>query len=232
MPKKEMTVPNFKFTYGFLKQLADSTLLLIDRDMVQFTDRGFTAAKRTEFVAAINAFAGFATDEQMNAIKVTTITTRDTDRNTLEKQMRTILLAARNVFGEASGTYREFGNADLTHQTDAELVRNAKMMVTTTTKYLSSLATEGITATKMIALDTIKTSFDTAIDLHTQAIYNRDNATEQRALLANTLYALVIKYSATGRDIWAEVSESKYNDYVVYDTITGASDDVIQTVIQ
>jgi hypothetical protein len=231
MPKKEMVLQNFKFTYGFLKQLADSTLILIDRDIVQFTDRGFTPVKRTELVTAINTFSGFATDEQLSGIKVAITITKDTERNALEKQMRSILLAARNVFGEASGAYREFGNPDVGHQTDAELVRNAKMMVTTTTKYLSNLATEGITAAKITAFDALKTSFDTSIDLQTQAIYNRDNATEQRAILANSLYALIIKHSDTGKDIWAEVSEAKYNDYVVYDTVTGAPDDIIQTVI-
>jgi hypothetical protein len=231
MSKKEMIIPNFRFTYGFLKQLADSTLLLIDRDMVQFTDRGFTPVKRTELVTAINTFSGFATDEQLNGIKVAITITKDTDRNALERQMRGIFLAARTVFGEASGAYREFGNADLKHQTEAELVRNAKMMVTTTTKYLTNLATEGITLAKVSALDTLKTNFDNSIDLQTQATYNRDNATEQRAILANNLYTLVIKYNDIGKDIWAEVSEAKYNDYVVYDTVTGTPDDVIHTVI-
>ena len=96
-----MIVPNFNFTYGFLKQLGDNTLLLIDRDIVQFTDRGFNATKRTELVTTINNFANFATDEQMNAIKTAVTDTKHIQRDALEKQMRTFLLAAKNVFGEA-----------------------------------------------------------------------------------------------------------------------------------
>ena len=224
-----MITTNFKFSYGYLKQLADATLILIDRDMPQFTDRGFTAAKRTALVSAINDFAIFATDEQMEGIKISTTTAKDTARSSVEKQMRTIFLAGKNVFGENTGGYREFGNTDLSRQSDEELVRNAKMMVTTTTKYATNLATEGITAAKIALLDTTKTTFDNAIDAQTNAIHNRDNSTEKRAMLANDLYALVSKYSDTGKDIWVEVSEAKYNDYIIYDTPTGAPAEEVLT---
>lgn len=221
MSKKEMITTNFRFTYGYLKQLADATLILIDRDIVEFTDRGFNATKRAAFVAAIANFANFATDEQMEGIKISATTAKDTARSVLEKQMRTFFLAAKIVFGENTGSYREFGNADLTRQSDEELVRNAKMMVTTATKYLTNLAGEGITIAKINSLDIAKTTLDNAIDAQKNAVHNRDNSTEKRALLANELYALIVKYSDTGKDIWAEVSESKYNDYVIYDTPTG-----------
>ncbi|OYU80409.1 MAG: hypothetical protein CFE23_09125 [Flavobacterium sp. BFFFF1] len=229
MPKKEMIVPDFNFSYGYLKQLADSTLLLIDRDTVEFTDRGFTPAKRTQIVTALTNFSNFPTDEQINGLKITATATKDAARAAVEKQMRTFLLAAKAVFGTNTGSYREFGNADLTRQTDAELVRNAKVVVVTATKYLSNLAGEGITAAKITALDNARIVFDTAIDQQTQAVNNRDSSTEQRAILANALYALLVKYSDTGKDIWAEASEAKYNDYIIYNTVTGGPEEASGT---
>ncbi len=221
MAKKDIIAPNFNFTFGHLKQLADSTLLLIDRDIAEFTDRGFTAAKRTQIVTALNNFANFPTDEQMNGLKITATAAKDAARVALEKQLRTIQLAGKQVFGANTGSFREFGNTDLSKQSDGELIRNAKMVSVTATKYLTNLAGEGITAAKITALDAARTALDTAIDLQTQAINNRDTSTEQRTILANTLYTLLAKYSETGKDIWVEVSEAKYNDYVIYNTASG-----------
>jgi hypothetical protein len=224
MSKKEMIEKVFRVTYGFLKQLADSTLLLIDRDRNEFNDRGFTDNKHQELSNAIHEFSNFPTDEHLNGVKISATMVKDTNRNALEKQMRTVLLAARTVFGDNSGKYREFGNADLVHETESELVRNANMMIPTTIKYLNELSTEGINLDKVNNLTVAKDNFDNALDVLQHAIYNRDNATEQRAILANKVYELIIKYSNTGKDIWAEVSEAKYNDYVVYDTPSGQAE--------
>jgi len=224
MSKKEIVKVKFNFTFAKLKQLADGMLILIDRDITEFNDRGFTVDKRTQFVDAIDKFANFPTDEQMDGIKITATAEKNVIRNAVEKRMRTFLLAAKIVFGEDTGAYREFGNPDLTHQTDAELVRNANMMVDTATKYLSELSTEGITAAKVALLDSEKTTFDNAIDFQQNAINNRDNSTEQRANYANSLYDLLVKYSEIGKDIWYDVSESKYNDYIIYNTPTGEND--------
>ena len=226
MAKKEMVIPAFNFSYGVLKQLADNSLALIDRDIVEFTDRGFNAAKRTAFATAITNFDNHPSDEQLLGIKVETTATKDAKRSSLEKQMRTMFLAAKNVFGENTGKYREFGEPNISLQTDSDLARNAKMMATTATKYLTNLSSEGITAAKIALLTTTRNEFDIAIDEQTKAINNRDNSTETRTLLANDLYALLVKYSDIGKDIWIETSEAKYNDYIIYNTISGTNEEL------
>src|SRR5688572_25263530 len=118
MSKKEMTVADFRFPYSVLKQLADSTLLLIDRDIVKFADYGFTPAKRAAFETSITEFASFPTDEQLTAVQMELTTAKDSEREALMKQMRTFFLLAKIVFGEKSGAYRAFGNADISRQTD------------------------------------------------------------------------------------------------------------------
>jgi hypothetical protein len=221
MAKKEMIVHAFNFSFGTLKQLADNTLTLLDRDAVEFADRGFTPTKRDELVTAITNFDNAPTDEQLLGIKVEATAVKDAKRSSLEKQMRTMLLAGKIVFGENTGKYREFGDANLSIQTDSDLARNAKTMVTTATKYLNELSTEGITATKIDLLATTRNELDNAIDAQTIAINNRDNSTEARMILANNLYALVVKYNDIGKDIWIETSEAKYNDYIIYNTPSG-----------
>jgi len=227
--KKKIITPDFRFPYSYLKQLADETVSLIERDKEEFADRGYTPDKKKAFTSAIESFEDFPTDEQFNAMRVEAGTVRDTTRTAVETQSRTILLAARNVFGETSAKYREFGNADLTRQTDADLVRTTKSIVKVSTKYLSDLEQEGITVGKIAKLEVSRTQFDNAIDAQKTAVSNRDNATEQRIILGNALYALVVKYNDTGKDIWATKSESRYNDYVIYNTVSGKPEDETPT---
>src|SRR5690348_9682223 len=105
MSKKDKLSTDFRFPYSNLKQLGDNTLLLIDRDILEFTERGFTVAKRTAFKNAIDQFAAFTTDEQLSAIQTGATATKDNERKGLEKQMRTIFLMAKIVFGESSSAY-------------------------------------------------------------------------------------------------------------------------------
>jgi hypothetical protein len=224
MSKKEMIKVKFKFSFAHLKQLADNMVLLIDRDLVAFTDRGFTTAKRTQLVTKIDQFFNFSSDEQMQGIQMAATETKDTIRQKVEDKMRSFFLVARITFTENSGKYREFGNADISRQSDEELFRTAKTLKTTAIKYQSLLAAEGITTAKINEFSTLITDFDNAIDAQKIAISNRDLQTESRAILANELYDLCVKYAEIGQDIWRSQSESHYNDYIIYDTPSGTDE--------
>lgn len=216
-----MIIAKFNFSFGFLKQLADELVLSIERDIAEFTDRGFNAIKKTALLNAIDAFENFPTDEQLLGVKMSTTQTKDAARVSLETQMRTVFMAAKNTFGEKTGTFREFGDVNLSQQTDSDLVRSAKAMIATATKYAADLAGEGITIAKIALMTTTRGELDKAIDDQNKAIKERDNATETRIILANDLYDLVVKYADTGKDIWITKSEAKYNDYVIYNTPSG-----------
>ncbi|WP_310558918.1 hypothetical protein [Flavobacterium sp.] len=230
MAKKEMIVAKFNFAFSFLKQLADELVGLIERDLAEFTDRGFTATKKTALQAAIDAVENFPTDEQLQGIKISTTQTKDAARANLETQMRTVFLAAKNTSGEKTGKFREFGDVNLTKQTDSDLVRSAKAMIATATKYVTDLGGEGITAAKIALMTTTRSELDKAIDKQKNAIKDRDNATEARIILANELYDLVVRYDDTGKDIWVTKSEAKYNDYVIYNTPSGTDESVVPPV--
>jgi hypothetical protein len=47
----------------------------------------------------------------------------------------------------------------------------------------------------------------------------RDDATEERINLANALYNNLAKYCQIGKSIWDDISEAKYNDYVINPTV-------------
>lgn len=224
MSKKKEVFRKYNLSDAYLKQVADNMLTLLDRDIVEFSDMGFTPTKRADFVQRIQDFADFPSDEQLEGIKIDATENKNTKRLDLEKIMRTISLIVKIVFKEGTGKYKEFGNADLTRQTDEELVRNAKIMSVSAVKYLADLTNDGLTLAKIQKLDSAKQDFDDAIDEQRKAISERDTATEGRIEKGNLLYELLIKYAEIGKNIWYDTNEAKYNDYIIYNTSTGGPD--------
>ncbi len=168
---------------------------------------------------AIEAVADFPADFQMEGMQMSATDAKFAARDVLESKMRTVFIAVKTIFGVKSATYRAFGNPNLTKQQDDELIRNAKDMVAEIPEHLADLEEEGITLAKAAQLNDAKNTFDMAIDAQRRAIKNRDKATEKRVLLGNALYDLVSKYNEIGKDIWYEISEAKYNDYIICDEL-------------
>ena len=219
--KKEVVTRTFKFVDALLKQKADEFLNLLDRDSVEFAERGYDAAAKTNFEAARDTVSNFPSDETFDAQKIQLTATKDAARSALEKSMRTVFNMAANKFEKNPAKYRSFGDAEISRKPDAELVRLYKVMVTAANENLSDLASEGLTQNKIDNITTQGIALDVAIDALAKGISDRDMATENRVENLNYLYSLVSKYAGIGQDIFYEDNEAKYNDYVIYDTPSG-----------
>lgn len=216
--KKQVVKRDFNFPDSELMQNSDNMVNLLERDSAEFLDRGVTPAKVTQFIAARDSFANCPSDEKLEGIKQTKTETKNYARAALEQLMRSALIMARNVFGEGTGKYKEFGESDITSLSDDQLVRNAKLLIDAAQKYLADLGAEGMTSDKITSLTQSRLDLDLAIDAQLKAINERDVITEDRIEKANALYALLVKHSESGRDIWYSKSEAKYNDYVIHVT--------------
>ncbi|WP_346984690.1 hypothetical protein [Chryseobacterium sp. POE27] len=180
-----------------------------------------TPPKKAELTTARNTVDNFPNDEQLEAIKMNLTEKKDAARNALEKTMRSIFNRAENVFGLYSAKYKEFGDAGISQQSDAEIVRVAKIMSLTAEKYLTELSDEGLTSEKIATLIAQRNALDVAIDAQAQGVSDRDVAAEGRIEALNKLYQLLTKYTGIGKDIFYETNEAKYNDYIIYDTPSG-----------
>lgn len=219
--KKTPVVRLYNLTDAVLKQKADEFINLLERDSTDFAERGYNAAAKTNFENARDAVANLPSDETLEAQKMVLTENKDTARRALEKAMRTILNMAGNHFGIKSAQYRAFGPADLSRQPDAELARTYKIMVTAANTNLSTLADEGLSQEFIDQLEAKGSAFDTSIDEVAKGITDRDIATENRVEALNALYQLVQKYSGIGQDLYYDVNEAKFNDYIIYDTPSG-----------
>jgi hypothetical protein len=67
------------------------------------------------------------------------------------------------------------------------------------------------------ALSSSVNDFIKADKMQHDAVVNRGLHTEDRTDAANALYEKLLTVCETGRKIWKGKSETKYNDYVLYD---------------
>ena len=219
--KKPIVTRNYKLTDALLKQKADEMAVLLERDVIEFTERGYDSDAKDAFASAIQIVDDQSSDETLESSKMISTSGKNVARSVLEKSMRTIFNMAANKFGTKSAQYRAFGEADISNQSDAEIVRTCKVMETAARANLVELTSEGLTQEKIDKLNSNRITLDDSIDAVAKGVSDRDIATENRVEALNALYALVMKYAGTGQDIFYEENEAKYNDYVIYDTPSG-----------
>lgn len=195
--------------------------VLLERDVIEFAERGYGSNAKDAFATAIQIVDDQSSDETLESSKMISTSSKNVARSVLEKTMRTIFNMAANKFGTKSAQYRAFGEADISNQSDAEIVRTCKVMETAARANLVELTSEGLTQEKIDKLNTNRIALDDSIDAVAKGVSDRDMATENRVEALNALYALVMKYAGTGQDIFYEENEAKYNDYVIYDTPSG-----------
>lgn len=216
MREKEF-VRRYRHSDADLKQLATNQLAVIQRDIIEFNDRGFNANRQAEYETALAYFIDFPADNQFEGIQMSATQDKNEKREVLKNAVRNIQFMAEVAFEKNSGKRREFGDVDLTRQSDNDLIQTAFETQTVAQKYMQELSLEGLTATKISQLQSYKEDFAKAILKQKQAINERDIKTRERVEASNNVYDLVVKYSKVGRNIWEATNSSKYNDYIIYD---------------
>ncbi|MGB4776195.1 MAG: hypothetical protein WBP45_13550 [Daejeonella sp.] len=217
MPKKSIT-PHFTFSQDTLIQMAKSKASFIERDAAEFDKHNVTATRLTAFREKISTMENFPTDVELLGTQSVATETKDEVEVKLKNSIRGIMSRAVNKFGENSARYRQFGTKGLSHMTDLQLLKCAATVYRIGMAYLDQLASEGLTEPILTDLQNLRTEFNDADIVQSDAIANRDIATEDRIILANDIYDDLVKFCNTGKTIWANTDEARYNDYVIYDT--------------
>lgn len=223
MAKKPIT-PHFTFSQDVLIQMAKSKASFIERDMEEFNKHNVTDTRLAAFREKITVMEDFPADVELVGTQSEATEIKDSVAVKLKDAIRGIMSRARNKFGEDSSRYRRFGTKGLSHMTDVQLLRCAATVYRIGVAYLSQLASEGLTEAVLTDLKDLRTAFNNADIAQSDAIANRDIAAEDRIILANYIYADLVKLCNTGKTIWASTNEARYNDYVIYDMPNGKNE--------
>lgn len=135
----------------------------------------------------------------------------------IEFVMVEIMTRVGRVFGDDSPKYKRFRTNLIHNQPDGDFIRTLKGVKRQTLLLQTDLATgAGLTPAHLTSLDGFIADFDTLVENQDEAIDNRDIAVEDRITAGNDLYKDLLNLADIGKRKWLNVSEAKYNDYVLY----------------
>lgn len=216
MSTKEIKA-NFNFSQAYLITIAGQKRNFAERDLEDFTKFNVTAATIASIDALIEEAENYPDDIELEQLQKEAGEKEEAAGKALKNAIRDIMLRAENTYGANSAKYRRFDTKGLANLTETQLNKCAGTVIRVATEVLADLAPKGLKIEEINALAVLKQQFKKAGEDHDDAIANRDIASEERTILHNKLYAMIVELCNTGQQVWANKSEAKYNDYIIYD---------------
>ena len=218
---KQPATRKFKMSDPDFVQKCDIIAAFCLRDKAKFLLYSFTDSDRDRFVADILTFKEINSDEYWEGLKMEKTQAKNDSRAALLAVIAPVRDRVKMKFGEQSAIYRSLRLAEITKSSDEDLYFAAKRVRSMAGAKKTELQTKGLTDAMLEALDTAIREFDDAIDQVETAISERDEQTEIRVNMANSLYAEMVAICEIGKSAWVNESEAKYNDYVIYQPAPG-----------
>ena len=208
----------YSMSDGKLIETANKVLVGANRDVAELTPYLYDQAAIDAIDAKNEAFSDLPTDEELSAMMMDATLAKNTKRTeAIEFVMVEIMSRVGLVFGDDSPKYKRFRSNLIHNQPDGDFIRTLKGVKRQTLLLQSQLATgAGLTSTHITTLASFITDFDNLLENQDESIDNRDIAVEDRITAGNDLYKDLLNLSDIGKRKWLNVSEAKYNDYVLY----------------
>ena len=220
MKKKEL-FRLYNFSDGKLVTIGKEKIAFMRRDKTAFDKFGITTSDFDALETSIDAFSDTDTDvESVNAQTNTTIN-KDAKAEELREAIRAVMARVVLVFPQGSSNFKKFGTELLSQQLDSDLLITAKRVVRVANEFFADLTPKGVTAAMLTNITDLRATFeDLIIDVKLK-IADRDTEQQTRVEKANAIYETLVKYTITGQNIWVSTDVAKYNDYVIYNTVSG-----------
>ena len=220
MKKKEL-FRLYNFSDGKLVTIGKEKIAFMRRDKIEFETFGITTTNFDELEVSIDAFSDTATDIESVNSQTNTTADKDAKVEELRQTIRTVMSRAILVFAEGTSNYKKFGTEALSQQMDSDLLITAKRVVRVANEFFADLEPNGLTAEMLTNITAIRAECEDLIVDVKLKIADRDTAQQTRVEKANAIYETLVKYTTTGQNIWVSTDLAKYNDYVIYNTVSG-----------
>lgn len=190
----------------------------LKRDIEEFAKYGYTIEKADDLDDRISSFENFPTDREFEGDVM--IATEKKNALTIETilKIRSVMLRVQDKYGKQSAYYKKFGASALSNLKDEMLLITIRRVARVGGMYLNELQEKGLTQEHIDELIVMANDFEALIALQSDAIADREIGTMIRTNTVNELYAELSKICESGKGIWKESNEAKYNDYIIYDT--------------
>jgi hypothetical protein len=208
---------NFMFSFGELEQLGDKAAILAVQDHTELLSYGVDAAYVTSVEGKTDQLKNFETDEELEASAMGFYEDKIRFADNVKVGIRTMMIKVKQVFKEDSGNWIRFGTKGMNEMEDLKLIKCGFRVVRMSNYFFAQLSAQGVTQAMIDALETDVKNYDKAYDDQQDAKLMRKCVTQERLLLANSLYALITELFDYGKDYWSTRSAARYKEYVIYD---------------
>lgn len=205
----------YRFTDAFLVRLAEDKLKLLQRDIDEFSLRGFNITQLNAILIAKQQFADFPIDRELDLLKQHTTTEKKIFRKLLEVNTRLIVSAAKRAFKDKP-EYAIFKSSPIARFDDETLVLYSNTLLLNARLHHSALAIEGLYASQLDDYGILINTFKEQTIAQLKAHYKRKYSTLLRIEKGNRLYNLIVQLCDLGKSIWQTKNDFKYNQYVLY----------------
>lgn len=218
--KKESLHRVYNMSDGKLLLIANDKLASLNRDFAEFSRNGYDTATVANIQTHRDAFFNFPADDIYDGDRQEATRVKNEAREELTVFTRKIQLAGERALKDTAYNAK-FGDTALVSLTDQDFILNCQTVHAAAVLHSTALAAKGVTATDLTAYEAAINDMDNKIRLQLSAKKVRDIAAETRITMGNELYAFISEICAVGKNIWENVSEAHYNDYILYDTPSG-----------
>ena len=231
MAKKREVQRKYAFADSWLIELCNTRRQFILRDIAEFAAYNVDALVMDAFQAETNTFEAFQTDEELAGIQSEKTEAKDTSADEVKTDVRGIMTRIESKHKPHTARYRRFGTKGMDEMDNSHLLACGRRVARVATAVLADYADVGLTAALVTELETKCQALEDALDEQSDAVANRDIATEDRIETGNTLYDKLMNYCSFGQQIWVETDEAKYNDYIIY-TSSGTLAEPIEGTVE
>lgn len=215
----------FSISIDVYPRFAHQKVNFLKRDIDHFIKFGYTIDEADAIKTRIDDFEEIPTDEEFEGDLMIATEKKNKEVLAIREQIRSMMLSVQDKFGKDSAHYKKFRASALTRLTDERLMRTAKRVARVAALSLEDLTPSGLTAADIDTLNQIIDAFEKSFEMQDDAISKREIGTLLRIDESNAIYKTIAKFCETGKGIWKNNNEAKYNDYIIYDTPTATPDD-------
>ncbi|MCX6153033.1 MAG: hypothetical protein NT007_02610 [Candidatus Kapabacteria bacterium] len=211
---------NYTMSNTSLYTLAGNLVSFMTRDNAEFTARGITTLMRNAFQTLITAFGVFPSDEEYKGLITIEVDAKAALRESIILKVQKISGYIEQKWGLSSGQYKRLAISGIQSMKENDFLFRAREVARIATEYLTDLTPLGLTDPQIDALTEEADDFEAKIHSSSDAKALRDTKARERTEKGNEIYSYVVDYTRVGKLIWENVSTAKYNDYIIYDTVT------------
>ncbi|WP_309613023.1 hypothetical protein [Flavobacterium sp.] len=219
--RKNDVIRIYNFSDGTLVTKGLEKVAYMLRDKPQFEDYGITTRLVDDLKNSLLAFSQRLTDIEALGDQTNVTANKDAKAEEIRTTIRSIMSRVVLVYAFGTPKYKKFGTDTLSEQTDSDLLITAKRVVRVGNEFMPEVSVNGLTTAMLDALSILADEFTDLIVEMKMEIGRRDIEQEDRVEAGNAIYTTLVKYTTTGQSIWETTDLAKFNDYVLYNTISG-----------